>query len=1256
MSGANHHAPERYCRRLWRRFIQAMACVMISISAFAQNDAPQKAVPPPVGVQMIVNGGERELRIDGVPYFVHAAQFDYFRIPPDLWRRSLEHYRDLGINTIDLPIPWNWHEPSDGQFDFDGHTNPRRNLRGLLQQIAQTRMKLIVRPGPLIGDNWRNSGYPPWLLSYSDYKMSAAKIQQGMPPPEAQLATRDANAAAHAWLANEIHMSYARRWLTTIARELAPYSSNKLISIKEPGNREGEVLDKRISGPILFVALDDASALRPGEEAPDLARYVAELRRALMRGGLDTISFLNTSNAADAAVTSVATPHANDFSPALALAGQWILRLPASRATNGPSVLKAASGAPGFLLSTSDAWPLILLSHSLGTQESFPPFLSSFTATAFAPANDSQATQSAPENMLLASRLFLANGIRALSYSPLQDTLTPAGWEIPSTARYLRADAPLDLATNRGVRANSILRNGQFISLWGAMLAGSHRRADFGILDLRASSAETTDAANAQHARMTEQLFRAASLAGYAPELVNPAAQSVERLLRDRLIILSVPEDGPNPFRLSDRAQAALLDFVKRGGTLAYFPRRPQGALLEPLFNLFNLSSAAPESSHPEDKFITRPYVQGHVTAGTIDHYSWGALDGSADENPPTEQISSAAVFLSALLDGVGAHRSLIRSDGREPNKNLFTSQLVVNESMNSSNQGQRCVEGQLCAAALLGFTNLSPDQAAIESFEFLEPHASTGNPGPQKISFDITVPARESLMLPVHAPLCSAVSPGERCSDEVVIAGAELLGAERDGKTLELTFYAPSRAVVRLHLEGEPSKVELDENVRLDTDWKQESGELQLHMPRGAAPFYRRVLRIHLRYMPHVVEKVDPEKKLPRNSDYEVFDGIRFPLGAGVTIPSGPPLIAADANSGGHMTIVSLNHSDNMRLADFTLDGAFHGSTTARIEGEEELFTRLRFQPFRNQSAAEDSAVTPADGLLHGTLSIKSGREHGTFPVAYVTADEAGNSHYEYDFDRDGSPEWTLESSRLRLIVSPADHGRALALVDKLTNDDLITLGGALQDFLLPAESAPQGATTTGDFAFNRAYHAEWIEDKQDTRLRLTYQEYEKSPAGIHVEKTVHFASPESIETAYRISLVAPVLEQAAAHSESKQTFISMLSVPIPAAEVGNARFCWSTADSSTLEPAHLPAKSASPSHCEELVSAGLPISVPEGVARMEIDSPGRHSLIVEWTQGRAVIVPQTFSAQVNFLVPLPSSLEAPGEFTLRYTVGSGQ
>ncbi len=43
--------------------------------------------------------------------------------------------------------------------------------------------------------------------------------------------------------------------------------------------------------------------------------------------------------------------------------------------------------------------------------------------------------------------------------------------------------------------------------------------------------------------------------------------------------------------------------------------------------------------------------------------------------------------------------------------------------------------------------------------------------------------------------------------------AGAELLGAEADGKTLELTFYAPVNATVLLRLESQPEKIELDEN-----------------------------------------------------------------------------------------------------------------------------------------------------------------------------------------------------------------------------------------------------------------------------------------------------------------------------------------------------------------------------------------------------------------------------------------------------------
>ena len=1230
-----------------RHLIVAIAAVLISMHAFAQNDKPQSAATPPLGVQIVTDGDEPELRVDGVPFFVNAAQFDYFRIPPDLWVGSLTRYRELGINTIDLRIPWNWHETSDGLFDFDGHSNPRRNLRALLRQITQMGLKAIVHPGPSIGDNWRNGGYPAWLLGYSDYKMTAADIQKGMAPQDANLAARDANSAARALLTNEIHMVYTRRWLAKVARELAPYSAMHSISIPVLGVHEGETTEKQVPGPILLVALDDAVAIRSSADTPDLARYLAELRGALARGGLDAISFVTESNATERGAVRFETPSSVDVQSGIAFAGQWFFQPTAASASVKPVSLKEGPGRPGPLLTTANAASLIFLARTLGTQPDFPPFLSAFATTTFAPGNDTRAEQSSPQNTLLASRLFLGSGMRGMVYAPLQDTLTPAGWGTSSVGRYYRWDAALDLAGDRGPRAAGVSRNGQFISAWGAMLAASHVHADFGIVDPRASRRASDESGNSPRAQALQQLFRAASVAGFSPELIDPVDQPVERLLRNRAIVLPAAESATGAFQLSEKAQAALVEFVRRGGTLIYFPPKPQGTLLDVLLHGASASSPAGRS------FSEWTFERGHVIEAAKNVYSWVALEGDLSENLAPESSGSIAL-LTTLLEEAGVRRTLLRPNTGDLSLNSIESQIMPNTSSGAAGEARKCAEKQLCAASLVSVTNLSPDRSADESFEIIDPRTPHENASQARISFTVTVPARDSLMLPVHAPLCSAISIGEHCSDEVVAAGAELLGAEREGKTLELAFYAPARAVVRLHLESEPSKVELDEDIRLDADWKQETGELEVKILRGAAPDYRRVLRVHLRYTPHVTEKPDPDKVGPHNAEYQVFDGIRFPLAMDVTIPSGPPLIAADPNTGGHMVIVSSNHSDVVRLADFTLDGAFHGSASVRMFGDEELFTRVRFQPLRNSAAIDPAVPARLDGLLRGTLSIKSGHEHGTFPVLYVTADEAGNSHYQYDFDRDGSPEWTLESSRLRLIVSPADSGRALALVDKSTNDDFITLGGALHDFLIPADTSPRDAQESGDFAFNRGYRPEWIEEKQNTSLRLTYQEYANSPAGIHVEKTLHFPAPETIEAAYRIFLVAPPDGASAGTSEAKQNFISMLSVPLPVAEDTNAHICWRLAAASAPSIQPPLTKSAADPHCEDVISDGAPISVPDGVTRLEVTSPGRHPLAMEWASGRAVIVPRTFSADVNFVVPVPKSSEAPAEFTLRYTVGN--
>lgn len=72
--------------------------------------------------------------------------------------------KDASCNTVDTYVAWNWHEPEEGKFDFQGKTDPRRDLEGFLELIEDNGLHAIVRPGPFICGEWRNGGIPDWLL------------------------------------------------------------------------------------------------------------------------------------------------------------------------------------------------------------------------------------------------------------------------------------------------------------------------------------------------------------------------------------------------------------------------------------------------------------------------------------------------------------------------------------------------------------------------------------------------------------------------------------------------------------------------------------------------------------------------------------------------------------------------------------------------------------------------------------------------------------------------------------------------------------------------------------------------------------------------------------------------------------------------------------------------------------------------------------------------------------------------------------
>jgi len=102
--------------------------------------------------------------LDGVETPIYSGTLHFWRTPPKSWNERLRDMKDAFCNTVDTYIAWNWHEPQEGKFDFQGKTDPRRDLEGFIELVEKNGLYAIIRPGPYICAEWRNGGIPDWLL------------------------------------------------------------------------------------------------------------------------------------------------------------------------------------------------------------------------------------------------------------------------------------------------------------------------------------------------------------------------------------------------------------------------------------------------------------------------------------------------------------------------------------------------------------------------------------------------------------------------------------------------------------------------------------------------------------------------------------------------------------------------------------------------------------------------------------------------------------------------------------------------------------------------------------------------------------------------------------------------------------------------------------------------------------------------------------------------------------------------------------
>ncbi|WP_232735685.1 glycoside hydrolase family 35 protein [Alteribacter populi] len=108
-----------------------------------------------------------KLYLKNEPIQIISGAIHYFRIVPEYWEDRLMKLKACGFNCVETYVPWNLHEPKEGEFNFSGMANIEEFIR-IAERLG---LYVIVRPSPYICAEWEFGGLPAWLLSDRNMKL-----------------------------------------------------------------------------------------------------------------------------------------------------------------------------------------------------------------------------------------------------------------------------------------------------------------------------------------------------------------------------------------------------------------------------------------------------------------------------------------------------------------------------------------------------------------------------------------------------------------------------------------------------------------------------------------------------------------------------------------------------------------------------------------------------------------------------------------------------------------------------------------------------------------------------------------------------------------------------------------------------------------------------------------------------------------------------------------------------------------------------
>src|SRR5262249_43934902 len=106
--------------------------------------------------------------LDGKPFQIRSGELHPARIPVEYWRHRIQMAKAMGMNTIALYVMWNYHETSEGAFDFQ---TDNRDIEAFVRLCHAESMWVLFRPGPYVCAEWDLGGIPSYLLKHADIRL-----------------------------------------------------------------------------------------------------------------------------------------------------------------------------------------------------------------------------------------------------------------------------------------------------------------------------------------------------------------------------------------------------------------------------------------------------------------------------------------------------------------------------------------------------------------------------------------------------------------------------------------------------------------------------------------------------------------------------------------------------------------------------------------------------------------------------------------------------------------------------------------------------------------------------------------------------------------------------------------------------------------------------------------------------------------------------------------------------------------------------